>query len=136
MNPLADVLRPAIAGTGEQHHRAAELHLIAAGEFFLIDPTVVDERAVGAAQIDDQVLFAHAANFGMAAGDFGIVQLHPIFGIAAKVECSPMGVQFVSDPLIPTLNDKQGSHERAGPRLETQTMPRRGNFACEVTLRF
>ena len=84
MYSLADVLRTAVARAGEQHHRAADLHLVAAGQFFLLDAFVVHERAVGAAQVDQQKIFPDAANFGMAARDFGIVQLNPIAGIATN----------------------------------------------------
>ena len=118
MYPLADISRPAIARAREQHHRAADLHLVAAGEFFLINARIVDKRAVGTAQIDNHKLFAQAANFRMATGNFGIVQLHSIDGVAAQVNRAPLGVQFVSDPLIPTLNHKQGCHERAARKAK------------------
>ena len=54
----------------------------------------------------------------MATGNLGIVQLHSIDGVAAQVNRAPLGVQFVSDPLIPTLNHKQGCHERAARKAK------------------
>ena len=101
VHALADVLRPAVAGAGEQHHRAAELHLIAAGEFFLLDPLVIDKRAVGAAQIDEQKVLAQPANFGVAAGDFGIVQLNPIARHRDQDRVLTLGRPIRSEPLDP-----------------------------------
>ena len=58
-----------------EHQRAADLHLVAAGQLVLADALAVDERAVGAVQVGDRVVALDAADFGVVAGDFGVVKL-------------------------------------------------------------
>ena len=70
--------RPSVDARVEQQ-RAAELHLVAAGESLFADLLAVDERAVGAAEVADEDASAVAApDFGMLARDFGVVQLHGV----------------------------------------------------------
>ena len=44
----------------------------------LPDPLPVDERAVGAVQVGDRVVAVGAADLGVVAGDFGVVQLDAV----------------------------------------------------------
>ncbi len=85
-------------------------NLVAAGQFFLLDALVIDEGAVGAAQVDQQERIAGAADFRMAAGDLGVVQLDGIARVASQVQSASLGVQFKTDALITALDDEERCH--------------------------
>ena len=68
----------AAGGAGVEHERPAELDLVAAGEAMGADPLAVDEGAVGAVQIGDREIAVAAAEFGVMAGDFGVVNLEAV----------------------------------------------------------
>ena len=72
---LGQVLLRLLGRARVEHQRAAHLDLIAAGELVLADALAVDERAVGTVQVGDRVVVVDAADFGVMAGDFGVVQL-------------------------------------------------------------
>ena len=78
---LGQVFRRFFGRARIEHQRAAELNLVAAGQAMLADAFAVDERAVGAAQVGDHVVVVDAADFGVLAGDFGVVQLEGIRGV-------------------------------------------------------
>ena len=74
------------AGAGKKHQRAAHLQLIAAVEPVLPDALAVDVRAIGTVQIRDGKCIVLAANFGMMAGDFGVVQLDVVRCVATDAD--------------------------------------------------
>ncbi len=90
--------------------RAADLHLVAAGQLVLLDPLAVDERAVGAAQVGEDVVVAGAADLGVPARDFGVVHLDLIARLAPQGERGGIGIQLEPSSLIPALNDEQRGH--------------------------
>ena len=63
---------------GVEQQRAAELHLVAAGQLVLADLPAVDEGAVRAAQVAEDELVAASREFDVVARDFGVVQLHGV----------------------------------------------------------
>ena len=75
VDDVGQVLVGSLGRAGEQHQRAADLQLVAAAEPVAADPLAVDEGAVGAAQVGERVASLVAADFGMLAGDFGVVEL-------------------------------------------------------------
>ena len=101
---VGQVFRRRIARIGEQHQRAADLQPVAAGQLVLFDALAVDEGAVRAAQVDDRVDVALAADFGMAARDFGVVNLDEVRRVAAETH-HPV-FQLELRPLVATRDDK------------------------------
>ena len=104
-----EVRRRRFAEAGEEHHRAADLHLIAAGKFLLLNPLIVDERAVGTAEVRKKKSVAVAAQLGMPARHFGVVKLDRIAGLAAKRKRHAMAIQLKAGSLVTTLNHEQRS---------------------------
>ena len=74
----------------------------------LLDPLAVDERAVGTVQIGDGEGVVQAADFGVMAGDFGVVQLDGVRGVAADADHGPL--EFEAGALIDSANYKQRRH--------------------------
>ena len=78
-----------------------------------VDPLPIDECAVRAVQIaDNEVVVALAADFGMMARDFGVVDLDGV----RPIPTDPNGrfCQLKAVSLIGSANDKQGRH---GPKF-------------------
>ena len=75
LTTVGQVLLRLLGRAGVEHQRAAELELVAAAEPMVADPLAVDERAVAAAQVRDGVIVLDAADFGVVAGDLGVVDL-------------------------------------------------------------
>ena len=83
-----DLVRQVLCGVDHRPVKSISvrpnLHLVAAGQLLLLDPVAVDERAVGAAQVANQVTSRRLADFGVPARDFGVVQLDGVGRIAAQ----------------------------------------------------
>ena len=69
-----------------------------------VDPLAVDEGAVGAAQVDDRVDVPLAADFGVPARDFGVVDLDEVRRVSAETH-HPV-FQLELRPLVATRDDK------------------------------
>src|SRR5262249_2773918 len=63
----------------------ADLYLVAGVEEYVTDGLVVDEGAVGAAEVEQAVAVGGAAQLGVAARDFGVGQGDAVGGAAAEV---------------------------------------------------
>ena len=111
---------------GEEHQRAAELHLIAALQDVLTDALAVDERAVGTVQIAEFELRAAAADFGVVPRDFGVVQLQRVRRITAHAE--GFFLQLEAGSLIVSADHEQRRHGRDSDRswLGRQCRPNGG----------
>ena len=73
-----EVLRRVLVAVGEDEQRAADLHAVAALERPLAHRLAVDERAVRAVQIGEDVTGFVLAEVGVPAGDFAVVELDQI----------------------------------------------------------
>ena len=62
----------------------------------LIDPLVVDERAVGAAQVDQFEIVFRADDFGVAPRDLDVVQADGIGRFAADADSGTRAIRSVS----------------------------------------
>src|SRR5687767_7870002 len=99
---MDDVFARAIIRVGEDQKRAADLHSVAIGQWPLADLFAVDERAVGAIEIDQGVALALLAHFGVSAGDFVIGKLDAVGGVAA--ERQRQAAQLVALAFVATLH--------------------------------
>ena len=106
---VGQVLDAAFGDAGVEQQRAAELQLVAAGQLVLLDLLAVDERAVGAAEVADDERVAAAAELGVLARDFGVVQLHGVRRAAA--ERDGRAVEPEARALIAALNHEQRWHD-------------------------
>src|SRR5690606_38911556 len=93
-----------LGGGGENHERAAKLHAVAAAQRAAFDAFAVHERAVGAAEIDEKVELRLVAQFGVAARNLRIVQLHVVHGVAT--ERNHVLGQFKATALIAALDNE------------------------------
>ena len=84
---LAEVFR-CPGRPGVEHQGVAHLDLVAAGQAVLANPLAVDESAVGAAQIGDGEIGVGAAELGVVSGDFRVVDLNGVGGLASQPEDS------------------------------------------------
>ncbi len=109
MSILPDRSGRVVADAGEEHQRAAHLHLVAAGQLVRVIALAVDERAVGAVQIDQRERAAFARQLGVVAGDFLIVQLNGVRRLAADAQ--GIALQLELDPLVVAANDEQRRHD-------------------------
>ena len=89
---------------GVEHQRRADLHVVAAGELLLLHPLAVDEGAVGAVQVGDCVVAVRAAELGVLAGDFGIVNVQRTRLVAPQP--NDRLVKLEACALIVSANDK------------------------------
>src|SRR5262249_2074087 len=64
----------------------ADLDVVAGLQEDVLDRLVVDEGAVGAADVDEAVTLGGLAELGVAAGDLGVVQPDAVAGVAADAE--------------------------------------------------
>ena len=106
---VGEVFDAAFGDARVEQQRAAELQLVAAGELVFFDLLAVDERAVGAVQVADEILFAAAAELGVLARDFGVVQLHGVGGAAAERDRG--AIQPEASALIAALDHEQRRHD-------------------------
>jgi hypothetical protein len=92
---------------GEEHQRAAEQDAVARFEQAFLDRLVVDNGAVGAAEVGEREARFFLADAGVLAGDFAVVELNQIAAVAAECELCR---QFEPLAAVATLHDEQGSH--------------------------
>ena len=105
---LGQVFLRLFGRTRVEHQRAAELNLVAALQLVLADALAVDERAVAAVQIGDRVVVVDAADFGVVAGDFGVVKLERVRGVPPEPN-GRLG-QLEAAALVGSADDEQRRH--------------------------
>ena len=108
---VGDVFGSVFNEAGVEQQRFAELQLIAAHEFMFCGGAAVDESAVGAVQIAQDVAVAPAHQLRMFARDFRVVQTNRVVLVRPTVWTDSSN--WKREPLIASLNDKQRSHFRA-----------------------
>ena len=108
MDRLRQVFRRFVGRARIKHQRTAELYLIAAGERVVLDSPAVDIRAVGALQIDQSVNVTRSKDFGVLPGDFGVVELDRVGGLASKSDGSLLELE--PRALVVSTDHKQGRH--------------------------
>ena len=123
---IGEVFDAAFGDARVEEQRAAELDLVAAGELVLFDLLAVDERAVRAFEVADEILFAAAAELGVLARNFGVVQLHGVGRAAA--ECDRGAIQPEAGALIAALDHEQRRHDEILVRRPTMRWGRRPFF--------
>ena len=79
----------------------------------LADAFAVDERSVGTVQIGNHVVAVDAANFRVMAGDFRVVELDRVGGVAPHPE-RRFG-QLKAGSLIGSADDEQCRHDPDSP---------------------
>ena len=72
------------------------------------DALAVDERAVGAVQIDEDEIVVRAAQLGVMAGDLGVVDLDRVRGVAPQSKDGV--VQLETSSLVVPANHEQRWH--------------------------
>jgi len=72
------------SASGEQQQRASYLNAVAVGQPSLAHLLGIDEAAIGAAQIDEQIALVIFANFGVAARNLVVADVDRIAGFAAE----------------------------------------------------
>jgi len=108
---LAHLFARCARGTGVEHQRGADLDLVSAGEVMVADPLAVDKGAVGAVEIGDGEIAVAAAQFGVMAGDFGVVDLDHVRGVASHPEDGVR--QLETCALVVSANHEQRWHGSA-----------------------
>src|SRR5262249_5205931 len=100
--------RTGAAAAADNQDRLADLDLIAGRERNLGDGLIVDEGAVGAADVAQEIAFSVSVldnQLGMAAGDFGIVEADAVNGIPAYADRGAGQLELLA--LVGTLDDDQ-----------------------------
>ena len=105
---LGQVFLRLFGRTRVEHQRAADLNLVAALQLVLADALAVDERAVAAGQVGDRAVVLGAADFGVVAGDFGVVKLEGVRGVPPQSN-GRLG-QLEAAALIGSADDEQRRH--------------------------
>ena len=103
-----EVFAGVLGGAGEEHQRAADLHLVAAGQRGTLHPLAVDEGPVGAVQVGEVEDAVLDADIRVLAGDFGIVELDDIGDVPAQADRRTL--QLEAGPLIVAADHEQRRH--------------------------
>lgn len=112
-----------VLAAGVEHDRAAELDLVASGELVALDAAVIDEGAVGAALVEEDQGLADVAEFGVLAGNFGVVQLDRATQVAAESNSDLGEGELEAVPLIATLDNEQRRHGDGSPERAWHARP-------------
>ena len=109
-----------LGGTGVEHQRRPDLHLIAAGQQMLLHPFPVDEGPVGTVQVGDGVIAIGAAELGVVPRDLGIVQVDGTGLVASEPEDRLL--QLITRALVISADHKQRRHDCRLPTAHPQDL--------------
>ena len=97
-----------VAGIGED--RPADEDLVAVMELCPFHPPAVNERAVGAFEVADDVAVADLADLGMPPRDLVVFELDDVARLAADAHGPLAGSEIEPGAAVAALNDKQRRH--------------------------
>ena len=126
----ADLLGQVVAGLGAVGPAAgvdkrglADEDLIAGVQVGLRDLHVVDEGAVGAADVHEHEPGPHLAKLGMPARHLGVMQTDAAGGVSADGQHRLGQIELLA--LVGPLDDEQTRHSRSRGRLGHEHSPKR-----------
>ena len=114
LGQLADVRCRIVAAGAVDEHRLPDREMIARGERRLVDSVIVDKGAVDAADVDDFEAVGRAANLGVPARHFRVMQANGVRRVAADRGVRLGQIELLA--FIGAFDHEQARHRSQGTR--------------------